>query len=308
MPERRIYPVADTGRMAATDKDTIPGSVEKSFALGEALAHLARTRFRMLFVQPARNSHDLDHNLPGLGFRTSAADLAPPGSVQVDLTRSRDQLFGDLRKTVRRAVRKAPDRGVQVRLGDHRDVAALARLMATTAQHRGFDALSEAYVEQLYTALAPAGHAAIFMAEVHGQLVAANLFTICGDTVLGRLAGMDRSNEFRAFSAPAVTEWETMLWAKHHGYRWYDVGGLGEPTLRALVDGHTSDPDSWDSADRYKLGFGGTAYRNPTPVEWIRPWPLRQAHELSRRVPAGRAVLQHAAQRLRGGRRSQVTS
>jgi lipid II:glycine glycyltransferase (peptidoglycan interpeptide bridge formation enzyme) len=274
-------------------------------AVNGELAHLARTRFKMLFIQPAKSSHDVGSHLASLGFRPSQADLAPAGSVLTDLSLPRQQLFGQLGRSVRRAVRRAPGHGIRIRVGDHNDVSVLAHLMAATAQHRGFDALTEAHVEEIYAALAPTGSAAIFVGEVAGKPVAACLLTICGGTVVQRLTGMDRSDMYRPLRVPAVMEWRVIMWAKRRGYEWYDFGGLGEKSLRTLVDDEPGDPDSWDGADRFKLSFGGVVFRYPSPVEWIRPSALRYAYDLSRRFPAGRSLMQRAARRLRTGREAQ---
>lgn len=265
-------------------------------------AELARRRFRMLFVQPPQPAHEISHHLTTLGFRASTADLAPAGSVHIDLDPDEDHLRKRLSKGTRRMVNKWPELGVEVRVGDHDDIPLLARMLADTAAHRGFEPLTEPYLQRLYSALAATERAVLFVGEVHGRPVATMLVTLCGATVLKRIGGMYRSEENRRFRVPAAVEWEIIRWAKRNGYRWYDLGGIGEFPLRTLVDGAPGDDTSWNGADRFKLGFGGTVYRYPTPVEMIRPWPLRLAYDLSRRFPGGRTLVRRATQRLRGGR------
>lgn len=268
-----------------------------------ALADLARHRFRMMFVQPPHRADAATLHLTALGFRPSTADLAPPGSLRLDLRQSEDELRKALNRNIRRWVTKWHALGVEVRLGDRSDIPLLARLLADTAAHQGFDPLGESYAQRLYDELAATGHAALFVGEVHGRPVAAALVTMCGSTVNIRLGGMDRSADAGHLQVPAAVQWEIVRWAKSNGYRWYDLGGMSERPLRTLVDGEPGDHSTWSGADRYKLQFGGTAYRYPTPVEMIRPWPFRIAYDLSRRFPAGRTIIRRATQRLRGGRR-----
>lgn len=270
--------------------------------IGRTLAELARRRFRMLFVQPPQASHRISSHLTTLGFRASTADLAPRGSLRVDLHHFEDQLRKGLSRKLRRWVNKWPGLGVEVRLGDHSDIALLARLLADTAAHQGFDPLGEAYIQRLYDELATCGHAALFVGEVESRPVAASLVTMCGATMNVRLGGMDRSGDAGHLQVPTAVQWESINWAKRNGYQWYDLGGLGELPLRTLVDGTPGDENTWDGADRYKLQFGGTAYRYPTPVELIRPLPVRLTYDLSQRFPGGRALVRRATQRLRGGR------
>jgi len=267
-----------------------------------ALAELARRRFRMLFVQPPRAAHEISHHLTTLGFRASTADLAPAGSLHIDLDPDEDDLRKMVAKGQRRRVSKWAELGVEVRVGDHDDIPLLARMLADTAAHRGFEPLTEPYLQRLYSELAATKRAVLFVGEVRGRPVSASLVTLCGATVLARIGGMYRSEENRVFRVPAAVAWEIIRWAKRNGYRRYDLGGLGELPLRTLVDGAPGDETSWDGADRFKIRFGGTAYRYPTPVEMIRPWPLRLAYDLSRRFPGGRTLVRRAAQRLRGGR------
>lgn len=281
-----------------------PLRAEVRDALARELASIGRHHTRMLFVQPPEAAEETSRQLLRHGFRTSATDLVAAGSVRIDLTASEEQLHANLSKSVRRASRKWASAGVAVRLGDQRDVGLLASLMAATARYRGFDPLPAEYVDRLYRELAPPGNAAIFVGEVHGRPVAAELYTNCGAVARSRLKGFDRSSVAGDLQIPSAITWEAMRWAKGDGCRWFDLGGLAEAPLRGLVDGEPHDPATWDGADRFKLNFGGTAYRYPSTVELIRPWPVRGAYDLSRRHAGGRALLKRVADRLRGVRKS----
>jgi lipid II:glycine glycyltransferase (peptidoglycan interpeptide bridge formation enzyme) len=301
---RRVPAIGELGYVPYGPVITGPDHIRPDVldTTNSALAELARRRFRMLFVQPPRAAHEISHHLTTLGFRASAADLAPAGSVHIDLDPDEDDLRKMVSKSQRRRVSKWAELGVEVRVGDHDDIPLLARMLADSAAHRGFEALGEPYLRGLYGALSETARAVLFVGEVGSRPVAASLATLCGATVRARIYGMHRCEETRRLRVPAAVEWETIRWAKHNGYRWYDLGGLGETPLRTLVDGAPADHATWDGADRFKLQFGGTAYRYPTPVEMIRPWPLRLAYDLSRRSPGGRTLVRQAAQRLRGGR------
>ena len=47
----------------------------------------------------------------------------------------------------------------------------------------------------MYRELAPTGNAALFIGEVHGKPVCADMVTMCGDMVRGRFGGFDRTGE-----------------------------------------------------------------------------------------------------------------
>jgi hypothetical protein len=53
--------------------------------LAQGLRQLCRSSLRMLFVQPPEGAEDLSADLLAQGFRPSSADIAPAGSLRIDL-------------------------------------------------------------------------------------------------------------------------------------------------------------------------------------------------------------------------------
>ncbi len=272
-------------------------------ALVDALAMLGRRRLQILFVQPSEGDHDTSTELLGHGFRPSSAGIAPGGSIRIDLTADLVEIRSRFGKQLKSWTNRWESRGVTVRPGDERDIPLLAELMATSAQHQGYTPLPLDYMTALYRELAATGHAVLFVGEVNGVPVAADLMTGCGDMVRGRLSGFDRSGEAMRLSVPAAIRWEMIKWAKGEGYRWFDFGGLRPETLNALLDGHDRSTDTLPAADQPKLTFGGTAFRYPTAVEMIRPAALRTTYDLAWRSAAGRRLFSEVQSLLRRGAR-----
>jgi len=54
-------------------------------ALCGALSDIPRQRMRMLFVQPPDGAQDISSELLKRGFRSSSAEVAPSGSLRIDL-------------------------------------------------------------------------------------------------------------------------------------------------------------------------------------------------------------------------------
>jgi lipid II:glycine glycyltransferase (peptidoglycan interpeptide bridge formation enzyme) len=276
-------------------------------ALVDALAVLGRRRLQILFVQPPEDDHDTSSELLQHGFRPSSAGIAPAGSIRIDLTADLAEIRSRFGKRLKSWTNRWESRGVTVRAGDERDVALLAELMATSAQHQGYTPLPLDYMTALYRELAATGHAVLFIGEVNGVPVAADLMTGCGDMVRGRLSGFDRSGEAMRLSVPAAIRWELIKWAKAQGYRWFDFGGLRPETLDALLGGHDRSTDTLPTADQPKLTFGGTAFRYPPAVEMIRPAALRTAYDLAWRSAAGRRLFSEVQSLLRRGVRRRDT-
>lgn len=268
-------------------------------ALGGGLAALARRLLRMLFVQPPEGADDLSRELLRRGFRTSTAGIAPAGSIRLDLTSTEDEIRRRFARRLRSWPKKWAARGVTVRIGSNQDIALLATLMTHSARHQDYQPLPVSYLEAMYSELAATGRVALFVGEVSGEPVAADLVTGCGGMVRGRLAGFDRSGEAGRLSVPAAIRWEIIRWAKAGGYQWYDLGGLTEQPLRDLLAGTCHHSDSWPSSDQAKAAFGGSPYRYPSAVEMINPTPLRTAYDLSRRWAGGRRLVAGVTRRFR---------
>ena len=154
--------------------------------------------------------------------------------------------------------------------------------MTLTARQHGYAPLPRDYVETFYRELAPRGHAVLFVGEVDGRPVAADLLTGCGGVLKGRLGGFDRSGDAGRLSVPGAVRWEAIRWAKREGYRWFDFGGIDPGMLHDLMAAPDRDDERWPSADRAKLAFGGQPFAYPQAVELVRPWPLRTAYDAAR--------------------------
>jgi lipid II:glycine glycyltransferase (peptidoglycan interpeptide bridge formation enzyme) len=271
--------------------------------LADALTLLGRRRLRMLFVQPPEGAQDMTDELLRRGFRPSTADIAPRGSIRIDLTADLAEILSRFGRRLKSWTNRWQSRGVTVRIGDEQDIPLLADLMSVSSDRQGYSCFPVDYIRTLYRELAATGHAEIFVGEVHGVPVAADLVTRCGGMVRGRLSGFDRREESIRLSVPAAVRWDILQWAKQSGHRWLDFGGLRPETLSALLDGDRPGGDACSPFDQPKVTFGGTAYRYPDPVEMIRPAPLRMVYELAPHSAAGRRMSAMARNMFRSSRR-----
>ncbi|MGY1812822.1 lipid II:glycine glycyltransferase FemX [Blastococcus sp. SYSU D00820] len=281
-----------------------PGRDEVAAVLARELGRLPGVR--MLFVQPPEGGEDARTALLRSGFRPSTAGIAPAGSVRLDLRRDLDAIKKGFPPRLRSWTRKWADAGVTVRRGGEDDVVLLARLMAAAADACGYSRPPGTdYLRHLYRELSATGNAALFVGEVHGVPVTADLVTTCGTTVRGRLGGFDRSGEGRRLSVPGAARWAIIQWAKAAGYEWLDFGGLGQQALADVLDrGIRSNPD-WPGPDHTKLHYGGQAFRYPGAVERIGPAPVRLAYDTITDSEWGRTRLHQVKVALRsrsGGR------
>ena len=269
-----------------------------------ALADLAQTRLRALFVQPPTGGEDVSTGLRSHGFRPSTAGIAPAASVRIDLHRDCEDLHRRLTKANRRRTRNWDRRGVIVRVGSPDDAKPLADLLARTAEHQRFEPLSPDYIARMHRELDDDRHAVVFVAELDDAPVAALLCTCCNGTVKQRISGMDRSERARSSGVSAATVWHAMLWAKSRGYDTYDLGGLRAEPARQLLAGRSGRTAALTGSEQFKTSFGGEVYLYPEQVELISSPLLRLAYDFSRHTHIGTRAVEIGKRALRGGRGS----
>ncbi len=269
-------------------------------ALADALSRLARHRLRALFVQPADGGDDVSRALLARGFRCSTAGVAPATTVRIDLSVDEDELRAGMSRRIRRWTGKWERCGVAVRRGTARDVDLLIGLIGRTAAHQGFPELSGRYVRNLYHRLAGGGHAEIFVGEVDGEPVAAELFTACGGVLRSRFTGLDRSSPAVRLSVTSALDWEAIRWAKRAGLREFDVGGLSEDAA-SVVRAEGFSTSSLTGPELFKVAFGGRLHAYPRAVELISSTLLRAGYDALDSASAGRFLVDRARGWMRRG-------
>lgn len=269
-------------------------------ALVEALLPIAH-QLRVMFIQPPEHGDDISEALLAAGFRPSTAGIAPAGSYRLELTADLDRIRARFSKRLRSWPNRWADKGVTVRRGDERDLPIMHELMSRTGERQGFAPPTLDYLQALYRELAWGGNAALFIGQVHGVPVCADVVTMCGPMVRGRFGGFDHSGPAGKLSVPAAVRWEIIKWAKARGYRWLDFGGLPEQMLSDMLDLGINTSDQWPSAHRSKLSFHGTPFRYPQAVELLRPGITRTSYDLLTRHPHGRRLVQRAKTLLQRG-------
>ncbi|MGW1679714.1 lipid II:glycine glycyltransferase FemX [Saccharopolyspora sp. NPDC002376] len=302
---RRIPAVGAVGYIAYGPVIAVntPVREETRSVLVRAFADLARSPLRMLFIQPAEGTDDVRDELLRRGFRPSEVEVAPAGSVRVDLQPSQEELRLSLRdQRLRKLARtnKWEAKGVRVRIGDAHDLPAFAELHACTAANQGFEAFSLDYIRSLYAALAP-DHVSLFLGEIDGVPVAGHLYTRCGYALKFRLTGFDRTRDTAGVGIPGVLHWEALCWAKQNQYRWLDMGGV-QPSLLRLMSGGGDGAKDIPSHVWFKMRFGGRPHLYPPPVELISSPVVRVAYDVVRHASIGRRLISGSLRALRSGR------
>jgi lipid II:glycine glycyltransferase (peptidoglycan interpeptide bridge formation enzyme) len=256
--------------------------VWRSETIKDAIATKAAKRLPDL---PADGSDPLGavvrEQLSALGWRpppdeTGFSPGQPRYVFQLPLAgRDLDGIFAGFNQLWRRNVRKAERSGVQITLGDMRDLPTFHELYRLTSERDRFTGRPLAYFQKMYSALAAEApdRIRLYLARHEGETLAATLWVRVGDHVWYSYgASTNHKREVRPSNA---IQWQMLKDAYAAGADVYDMRGISD-TL--------DESDHLFGLIQFKLGTGGQA------VEYIGEWDLPLNKLLYRAFDAYMAV------------------
>lgn len=170
------------------------------------------------------------------GFVKSKKEVQPQKTTILDLIKSEDELLREMHQKTRYNIRLA-SRMSNIKCQMSNDSTGFWELIQKTAQRDRFSTHERKYYEK-FSALPDVK---LFAAENQNKTVAANIVLFYDETVYYLHGASDY--EYRNFMAPYLLHWETIKYAKEHGYKQYDLWGI--------------DEKKWPGVTRFKRGFGG---------------------------------------------------
>lgn len=217
----------------------------------EALAVLVRWLRRSLrFTAPFLRADPLIEDaapLARLGFRLAPRQVQPRASIVVDLSRPADQILAGFDQQVRYNTRLAERKNVEVLQGNTELVDDFYRLLAETAERKGFVERDVSYFRQLVTHFGE--DAPVFLARYDGRIIYGAIVVRFGATAY-YLYGA--SGGERKVKPSELVQYRSMLWAKERGATHYDMWG---------IPAHPTPENPLYGVYRFKSGFGGVEQR-----------------------------------------------
>lgn len=196
-----------------------------------------------LWVEPP---WEADHGpeLPD-AFVATPDYIQPPATGLVDLRPTEDTILAGFQSSMRRNIRLAFRRGLEVRVGrteaDWQDFYAL---LTETAERDGFGIHTWPYFATMRETLEAPGIATLFLAEHAGKPLGGLLLTAYGGTATYLFGASATAG--RDLRIGHGLQWHAMCWAKEHGCHTYDLWGLPA----------TANPDDpLAGVHRFKRGF-----------------------------------------------------
>jgi lipid II:glycine glycyltransferase (peptidoglycan interpeptide bridge formation enzyme) len=178
-------------------------------------------------------------------------------TMTIDLRPDIEEILSRMKQKTRYNIRLATRKGVNVRVGDLKDLGLLYRMYAETSLRDGFGIRMEEYYLAVWKTFIETGMAEPLIAEVAGDPVAAVIiFRFAGRAWY--LYGMSR-DAHREKMPNYVLQWEAMVRAKEAGCISYDLWGAPDEFVES---------DSLWGVYRFKEGLGGGI------VRFIGAWDL----------------------------------
>ncbi len=229
--------------------------------LFDALQRLVRRRGAvMLRIEPElADAPEHRQRLTDLGFSPAPRAIQPQTTVWIDLTPSEEEILARMKQKWRYNVRLAGRKGVVVRQGDINDVERFIKLMQVTGRRKDFGVHEPDYYRTFWRLFAPAGHAALFVAEFEGEMLAGIMVAQAGDKAYYFYGAS--GNKRRNLMPSHLLQWQAMRWAKARGCTGYDLWGVPDE-VGLNPDAPIPDPPTgmW-GVWRFKRGFGGEIVR-----------------------------------------------
>lgn len=175
-------------------------------------------------------------------------DMQPREHFIIDIAQSEEDLLGAMKSKTRYNVRLAQKKGVVVHYVTRSDddfdqmFDLFFAMVEETAQRKGVTFHPKEHYKNMFDNLSEKT-IALYLAEVNGAFIAANIVTFYGDTATylhGATLDIHRN-----LMAPFLLQWQAILSAKSRGCMYYDFGGVFPNTDDAGKAGIT----------RFKQGF-----------------------------------------------------
>ena len=197
-----------------------------------------------------------DTNLPQVLKESGRIDYSvqPACSNRVDLQKSEQELWGNLKGSYRRNINKADRQGVVIREITEGSLALdqFYDVMADIFKNTSYVMHSKDYFGRVWQKLTEAGLAKIFLAEQNGRIVGAYLVAYDENVAYEFYGGVTQAG--RDVEAGYQLKWKAMLDARQMGKKFYDHWGVAP----RLENGEYDPKHELGNISNFKAGFGGT--------------------------------------------------
>lgn len=235
-------------------------------------------RFEPNMLETAPRAHETHASLLRLGFRT-ARPIQPHSTIHLDLAPPPETLFASFRKGHRADIRRAERLGVQVRVGNARDIPTFYAILEATGKRGAFAIHPEEYYQQAWSLFHE--RSCLLLAEHDSRPLAGHM--VFADARAGLYLYSGAVEAGLTNGSNHLLQWHAIQWARAQHSGCYDLWGVPDALGRAAAATdenqraaleQEAQRDPLIGVYRFKKGFGGRIVRYLPAYDQVYLAPL----------------------------------
>lgn len=225
-------------------------------------------RIIYLALQPNNDSCDLEDVLYEFGFiDCQEGDLEKSATIILDIAQDDEDILEQIRIKKRKWIRKAIQNPFVLREGSKDDLDTFYHLHAETGLRGGIAMQRLEFFHKLWDVFYPSRMVSLILCEYQGETICAAIMIGYKDTLEGYRRGW--SGAHNKLHPNDALDWYILRWAREHGYRWFDFGGIDQK-MADIVESTGEVPEKdLNTYSAYKLHYSHNIERFPKTYVFI---------------------------------------
>ncbi|MEP7103161.1 MAG: peptidoglycan bridge formation glycyltransferase FemA/FemB family protein [Candidatus Dojkabacteria bacterium] len=226
-----------------------------------AKTYLKENNLNVFRFDPFKWDLNLETELTKAGFKRTLAAVGPKYMWEIDLSKTEEELFADMKKVARYNIRSSEKAGIEIfraseeikqyeepQARQNELINEFYKILEETTKRQGFSSFDLNYFQKQAEVLSLGDQCELFLAKYNGQYVSGAWVNSSENTISYTHGGSIPNPEIQKFGASYLLHWTVIKYAKSLGKKYYNMWGVvPDDVLHAPLKG-VSD---------FKKRFGG---------------------------------------------------
>ncbi len=258
-------------------KYQIPNISNELFAFLKKLGEKERVNFIRISPILENNSENLNIFKSG-GFRNAPVHMMHPETTWLlDITKSEDEIFKEMRKTHRNLIRRAGKEGIEIiQSADEKYLKSFYEIHMETVGRHKFVPFAYDYIKEEINSFKDDNQIGIFSAKYKNEIISSAVIVFYGNQAFYHHGAS--SSKYSKIPASYLVLWEAIKEAKKRNKKIFNFYGI--------VENKPKHP--WFGLSKFKKGFGG--YKKellhcqdlPLNKKYLIAWMVETARKIKR--------------------------
>ena len=261
----------------ASSKYQVASIFDELFAFLKNLGEKERVNFIRISPILENTSENLNIFKSG-GFRNAPVHMMHPETTWLlDITKSEDEIFKEMRKTHRNLIRRAGKEGVKIIQGtDEKYLKSFYEIHLETVSRHKFVPFAYDYIKEEVNSFKDDDQIGIFSAKYKNEIISSAVVVFYGDQAFYHHGAS--SSKYNKVPASYLVLWEAIREAKKRNKKTFNFYGI--------VENKPKHP--WFGLSKFKKGFGGYkkellhCHDLPLSKKYLIAWMVETARKVKR--------------------------